>query len=319
MNIVTKFILIISAISIVTAVGYISRRKSWLREKDAGSIMFYSVLFGWTPASVFVLWKLNLQFSLISLPIFNVAIATCLLPIATILAVKVYKLETKTAGTFVVASTISNIGFTMGGFVCYCLFGMTGLGYAQLYCASWTIPIIGYCYPIARKYGTPDEKFDIIFILKTFADRRSLPILGTIAGLTANIAGIPKIDFVYDFYLVDTVILIAVLASFFCIGLHLHFSSITEHINLQIAVSVLKFVISPLIAVLFLALNEKILPLPDTATKVVLIESLTPTAVFTVIIANLFHLKPKLASMFFLVNTAVFLVIVLPVIVYLWG
>ncbi len=320
MSIILKFVIIVSGIILTTAAGYFARRKNLLDEKYAGDILLYTVIFGWAPSSVFVLWKLKLSASLIALPILSIILPLTLLPIAIVIADKIYHLQPKTAGTFIIAAMISNIGFTMGGFVCYCMFGMQGLGYAQLYCASWTIPIIGFGYLIARKFGQPDEPFDWRFVLRTFTDRRSLPILGTLIGLVLNLTKTPPIMFIYEYHIVDILVLSSVMLSFFIIGLQLHFSTITDEKRLHILLALMKFIISPIIMLLMLAIMERFsIVLPMLAKKVAIIESAVPTAVFTVIIANLFHLRPKLAGMLFIVNTIVFLVFVLPVIVFLLG
>ncbi len=320
MNVILKFIFIVSGIILVTLAGYLARRKKKIDDKYAGEIMLYTVIFGWTPASILVLWKLELSYSLISLPILSMILPITLLPIAVLVSDKLFRLEPKTAGTFIVAAMISNIGFTMGGFICYCLFGMAGLGYAQLYCASWTIPIIGFGYLVARKYGQPDEPFDWNFIIKTFSDRRSLPILGTIIGLTLNLIKAPPINIFYDYHIVDVIVISSVMMSFFAIGLQLHFSAIMQEKRLHIALAVIKFLISPIIMLfLLMIIRNYFAILPPIAEKVAFIESFVPTAVFTVIIAHLFHLRAKLAGMLFVVNTIVFLIFVLPVIIFLLG
>ncbi len=319
MNVIAKFILIVSCIIIVTFTGYLARRKNLLTDRYAGEIMLYTVIIGWAPASALVLWKIKLSISLISLPILSIVLPLILLPIAIFCSEKIFKLEPKTAGTFIVAAMISNIGFTMGGFICYCLFGMTGLGYAQLYCASWTIPIIGFGYLVARKYGQPNAPLDWHFVLKTFSDRRSLPILGTIIGLTLNLLHVKPISVLYEYHIVDIIVIGSVMASFFVIGLQLHFSAVKDEKRLHIALAVIKFIISPLIMLFLLTIIRKFIFLPPIASNVAYIEAFVPTAIFTVIIANLFNLRPKLAGMLFVVNTLVFLVFVLPVIIFVFG
>ena len=51
--------------------------------------------------------------------------------------------------------------------------------------------------------------------------------------------------------------------------------------------------------------------------NVMLVESAMPTAVFAVVAANLYGLNARLASLLFVINTAVFLAVVLPVIMAL--
>ncbi len=316
MQVVERFIVIVSAVVLATLMGYLSRKKGWLPEESAGKIILYSVLLFWTPSSLLVLWKLELSLSLIVLPVFYPLQVIFLLPIGYFIVKLLRGVDSRTVGTLFIAMLISNIGFTMGGFVCFCLYGMVGLAYTQLYCASWTIPIIGFGYPIARRFGETDKKLDFKFIVQSLIDIRALPVVGTIAGLGLNIWGIEPISAIYEFHIVDVFVIIAILSSFFTIGLQLHFSSIKEYRYFHVILSLVKFVISPLIAIILLGIIQYMFfDIPDLARKVIIIESLTPTAIFTVIIATLFNLRPRLAGILFVVNTIIFLIIVLPVVI----
>ncbi len=316
MNIATKFVLIVTGITIAAAFGYLARKKNWIDEAWAGPLMFYTVIFGWTPASALVLWKLPLQWSLVALPILSTLMPVLLAPFGYLFA-RLHKLDPKSAGTFIVAAGISNIGFTMGGFVCYCLFGDYGLGYANLFCASWALPYVGLYYPLARRFGDPDARLSVRFILRSFFDMRSLPILGSIIGLAVNLLKTPMPDFISVFHVVDLLIIGSVIVSFATVGLQIHFSHLAQKKILHLSLAAVKFCITPalMVPVLFLA---QILfgDLPLLARKVVYIQAFMPTAVFTVIISNLFHLNPRFASMLFFVNTAIFLALVLPVIAW---
>lgn len=319
MTTVTRFILIVGGIVAAMALGYLLRKKDRLDEKHAGPLMFYSVIFGWTPVSTAVLWTLPLEWSLITLPLIGMVIPIVLAPFGWLFA-KFHQLDRSTAGTFIVTSGIANIGFTMGGFVCYCLFGMEGLGYANLFAASWAIPYVGFYYPLARSFGDPDSTLDIRFLLQTFFDLRSLPVLGTVAGVILNLAKVPMPAFLTTFHMIDLLIILSILISFGIVGLQLHLSHLARQKILHFSLAVVKFVITPLLTVPILILAEYFLgQLPVCARKVVYIQAFMPTAIFSVIIANLFHLDPRLAGVLFLVNTGIFLGIVLPIIAVFLG
>jgi len=319
MNVVSRFILIITGITLASAVGYIARKKNWLDERHAGPLMFYTVILGWTPASCLVLWKLPLQWSLMALPVFSTVLPVALAPFGYLFA-KLHKLDSKSAGTYIVAAGISNIGFTMGGFVCYCLFGELGLGYANLFAASWAIPYVSFYYPLARRYGDPTSRLDTKFILRTFFDARSLPVLGTVAGLLLNLFKTPVPGWIETIHLLDILIILSVLVSFAIVGLQMHFSHLARGKSLHLSLSLVKFVITPLLVVPFLILAQYLFgDLPLEAQKVVYIQSFMPTAIFTVVIATLFDLNPKLASILFFVNTVIFLAVVLPIVAFLFS
>jgi predicted permease len=316
MNVVAKFILIVSGITIAAAVGYLARKKHWLEESSAGPLMLYIVIFGWTPASAVVLWQLPLQWSLVALPILSTLMPILLSPFGYLFS-RFHKLDPKAAGTFIVAAGIANTGFTMGGFVGYCLFGTLGLGYANLFSSSWAVPYVGFYYPLARRYGDPDTKLSARFLLRTFFDLRSMPILGSVAGLVLNLLAVPMPKFITTFHLVDLLVIASILISFALVGLQIHFSHLTQKKILHLSLAVAKFIITPLLMVPILYAAQCIFgQLPPLARKIVFLEAFMPTAVFTVLISTLFHLNPRLASMLFLVNTVIFLALVLPLLAF---
>ncbi len=314
-TVVWKFISIVSGIFFAGAIGYLARKRNWLDEKYAEPMMFHTVIFGWTPASALVLWQLPLQWSLIALPVISAVLPVALAPVGYLFS-KIHKLETHSAGTFIVACGISNIGFTMGGFVCYVLFGMAGLGYANLFAASWALPYVGFYYPLARRYGEPHLRLNLRFFLRTFFDLRSLPILGTIVGVVLNLWKIPIPHFVLHYRLIDILIIVSILLSFAIIGLQLHFSSLAEKIAPYFSLAIIKFIVTPVFILLTLYLCRFFFTLPPLAEKVTLVQSFMPTAIFTVIISMLFHLNARFAGALFLVNTAVFIFVVLPIIIF---
>ena len=60
-------------------------------------------------------------------------------------------------------------------------------------------------------------------------------------------------------------------------------------------------------------------PLAGAAHDALLIESFVPTAVTMVAVCNMFHLRPREASVLFIANTMMYLVLVLPLVVWLLG
>lgn len=320
MDVIARFILIVSGIIMAGVLGYFCRRRKVISENIAGTLMFRTVVFGWTPVSILSLWLVDLKWSLITLPAISLALPLCMAPVGFLL-LRLHSLDRRSAGSFVMSCGLANIGATMGGFICYCLFGIEeGLAYAQLYTISWFLPYICCYYVIARRFGDPDAIIDVPFILSTILDRRSLPMLGAVIGLTLNISGVPMPQFILTFHLIDLLLIPSVLLSFFAIGLQIHLASIAQMPSLYLTLAAAKFLVAPAISFALLALATAMgVVLPPNAYKVVLIEGFMPTAVFAVIIANLFDLNSRLASILFLVNTAIFLVLVLPFLIVAFG
>jgi predicted permease len=99
--------------------------------------------------------------------------------------------------------------------------------------------------------------------------------------------------------------------AFAVIGLSLHLGQIRKYISLYLGQAAVKFMVAPLLALVMIAVFG--LKSNQLAAKVVLTQGFMPTAVNSVLIANLFGLNSRLASAMFVVNTAIFLLIVLPI------
>lgn len=319
MSILTKFIAIVLSITLAAAAGYFCRRRQWVSEGIAGPLMFHTVVFGWTPVSIVVLWSLELQWSLVALPIIGMLLPLAMAPVGFAL-LKLHRLDRASAGTFVVTCGLSNIGMTMGGFICYCLFGLPGLSYVQLYTMSWSLPFICCYYPIGRWFDQPGEVIDLAFIFRTIFDRRSLPMVGAIVGLILNLYHVTMPPFIFRYHFIDLLLIPSVLLSFFAVGLQVHFADLSHRRPVHLSLSLAKFIIAPTISLGLLTLAGLLgANLPQLAWKVVVIEGFMPAAVFSVIISNLFHLNSRLASLMFLVNTILFLIFVLPILMVVFG
>jgi len=319
MGVLAKFVLIVSAITLAAGLGYLTRKLRPATERYAGDMMYYLVILGWTPLSVLVIWQIDLQPSLFALPLISFLLPVLMAPVGMGLG-RLHHLDSKAFGTYTVACGIANIGVTLGGFVCYALYDLEGLGYAQLYIMPWAISYVGIYYPLARYIGEPGSSVDVRFLLRTFFDRRSLPGLGALIGLALNFGDVPVPAFITDYHIIDIFMVPSVLVSFYCMGLQIHFTSLGEMPRLHGSLALCKFLIAPVITVILVWSAEGLLgSLPPVARKVALIEGFMPTAIFTVVISNLFSLHPRLASVLFLVNTVAFLVVVLPILIVVFG
>lgn len=82
----------------------------------------------------------------------------------------------------------------------------------------------------------------------------------------------------------------------------------------------MKFAGIPLLAVVILAaMNLTHMPLAALGQRVVVVEAFMPMAIQSVMIANLFHLDGRMASTLWLVNTVLFVLLPLPVLVIWLG
>lgn len=209
---------------------------------------------------------------------------------------------------FILSSSMSNTGFTMGGFVCFLTAGEKALAYS--YFCSLGLAVLIYfvifpvCYSKARG-GKYTFKLFIRGILKV----NNMPAAGLAAGLILNkTAARPVIDFP----LVDILMIILVSGYFASLGMVYSLKSANTAVMVHLSQAMIKFVLVPaaaLIAIYLFSLN-------GYAAYIVFIESFMPCAVFSVVTMVLYGISPAFASRLFVWNTAVFLVLILPLLLY---
>ncbi|HEW79906.1 MAG TPA: hypothetical protein ENH34_08095 [Phycisphaerales bacterium] len=108
--------------------------------------------------------------------------------------------------------------------------------------------------------------------------------------------------------------------SFFAIGLRVNLSRLKNYINLYFLLAAVKFILTPAAALLIiwlLALTGQNLTGP--VKKVIIVLSVTPSAVLMVTMSNVFDLDGPLASALWLITMAIFAAIVVPVLFFVFS
>jgi len=121
-------------------------------------------------------------------------------------------------------------------------------------------------------------------------------------------------------YVVPIIMYIVLPTAYFSIGLRLHVSSIALLKRFIAALAGLRFAVCPALGLLLAYVTTLTAhPLTGVGRGVLLINSCVPTAITAVAVANMFRLKPREASVLFVVNTFTYLVVVLPVVFWIFG
>jgi len=263
------------------------------------------------------LWKLDLKnLSIWTLPLVGISITTILLFIGRHVA-SLHKLTPKQTGSFITSSMFSNIGYTMGGFICFVLFGEAGLALAILYTLYYTPYLYTIGFYVAEYYGH-EKKTNIKKSIKGMftEDIRLFPTLGFLCGIFLNLAKISRPEFFG--YALKILVPVATFGYFSSIGLTFSFSTVKRFKSACLSMSVIKFIISPAIGLgmAYLMGYHKILDaLP---MKIVLIESCMPVALSALLLTVFFDIDRDLSNACWLVTTFMMLLII-PLLVVIIG
>lgn len=322
--------------AIALAAGYALRRRGVLHEDASRPVHLHTLLWLWSPITVFAFWRIELSPQLIVIMLLQPLLMAFGWGCAA-LAARLLRLPPRQAGVLVLASALTNQGFTLGGYLCYTLLDppIEAMSYAIAFVTSMQVFMVLIFYPVARYYelhmrrpppgvaGGGDaapaaEKLPPLpkLVAGSFLDVRAMPLFGAIVGVCINAAGAEFPPAVKDYHLLDIAFFVGAAGSYLGIGLRLRLGDVRRCLPQHAALVAIKFLAMPALAFgLIAALRLTPWALSPMPIDVVLICSACPSAINAVIISNLFHLDARLASILWLANTTLFVLLVLPVIV----
>lgn len=302
-----KFIIFQLIIILPFITGYLSRRFIKDREYTAKKIIRVNLLSIEPLIVLWSIWGLSLSFDQIFLPLsgLGLAIAGFLIGLIT---VHLTNREHKSRKTYLISSSLANHGFTMGGLICFLIAGERGLGLSSIFLLYFLPYTFIFIFSYART-NTSKKLFSVVGSIGNFLNLQNMPLHAVLTALILHLAGFKRPDIEFP---IDTLLIISISMYYFTLGLNFSFGNFRSTGKEQILLALTKFIILP--ALTFIILNFTRMD-PEIKT-IIFIESFMPAAVYSVVTSLLFDLDSKLASSLFFVNTIIFLLVVLPVLLF---
>ena len=308
--------------------GYACRKASLLGERTSRALMTLIAVFGYALIQLFALWGLELRMELLFLPILGGINVLIMFGVGMLLARKISD-DPSERGIFVISSGLTNTGVTLGGLILIAFFaqGSEGiervLGWMSMYCIMSMPIVIGIMYPLCRHYSPTfkdsGQKLGKL-MLASVLNWRSIGMATAIGGLILNwtFGHESRPAFVSTYRVIDWIVYSTIIMAFFAIGLRTSLRHSRHILRLILVTALMRFIISGLVAIGLIALTLLLFPLSQFIVNVILIESVMPVAVTMVAGVNMFRLDTKVASTLFVVNTLMFLALVLPVLYFIF-
>jgi predicted permease len=305
---------------LTTVGGYLCRRLAWVSERTGERLMTLVAVFGYPVVGFFSVWGLHLKPSDAALPILAV-VQVVLMTFLSLAMAPWFTEDRAERGLFAVAGGLGNNGFTMGAFVLYLLYGEDGMGLANVYFIAFIPLVVVLFYPLARHFASAQPAGSLgRLILRSLLDWRSLGLPASIVAVILSASGVPRPVQVSSWRLLDILVFTITPLAFFGIGLRLHLSKIRPLVRILAGLALVRFVLGAILG-LGLAWLSQFTPWPlaDLRWKIFVVEGFVPTAVTMVAVANMFGLRPREASVLFVVNTVLYLALVLPLVLWIFG
>ncbi|HSV97747.1 MAG TPA: AEC family transporter [Spirochaetota bacterium] len=305
MTLQASFILLQILIVVPFAAGWALRRRFARPEEFTRKLILYNLISVEPALVLWSTWGLAPARDLAVLPLAGLLLAAAgwLLgvPIGTALG-----LSGRRRTAFHITSSLANHGFTMGGFVCFMLLGEKGLGLSFIFTAYFMPFIFLVVFPYAnsaRRGGTGFARLAREFI----RNPRNMPLYAILVSVLFHTLGVPRPDFAFP---LEALIAVSMSVYYFTLGMSFYPGEVRGAMRENACVALLKFVVVPALAALVLGM----LPLDPAVRAVIQIQAFMPAAVYSVITAVLYDLDAPFASGVFVVNTLLFLAVVLPLI-----
>ena len=290
--------------------GYALRRAGLLKRSWARPLMAFNIVFGHSGVVLLTSWNVRMKGELVFLTLTGLTLAMVNMGVGR-LAGGVLSLPRRRLGAYIMASSMSNVGYTLGGLLCFLFLGEEALGEQVIYVAYFSFYMVLAVYSVGRYYGEGAQKGFLRAVLASLRDVRSMPLVALAAGLGLNAGGMERPASLAP---VTTVLIIcATVISMTSVGLTVEVRAVRNYLRECFALAATKFLWTPLLGLgLCYAFG-----LQGLERKVVFILSTMPCAIFSTVMAELFKLDTDLANSAFLTTTGFFLAAVLPVLVLL--
>jgi predicted permease len=253
------------------------------------------------PVILWTIWGLKISRDLAFLPAAGLMIVLAGL-LAGIIISPLLGLEGAGRKTFIISSSLANHGFTMGGFICYIFLKETGLGLSSIF----IIYFVPYTFMVIFSYARAGSGMTFRSGIRDFlTGYQNMPLYAALAAIALLCSGVRRPALNPP---LEPLIMASVALYYFTLGLTADIKNVSAFRREHIALAAVRFLLIP--AVMFLLLLA--VPLGSDVKTVIRIQSFMPAAIYSVVTSVLFDLDSRRASSLFLVNSLLFIIIVVP-------
>ena len=299
----TRFAILAACIYLPLGLGYLARRLGMLKADTSRHISRAAIL---TLEPITVLagcWLLAIASAggALLVPVIGALVSLGLLGVAFVGAA-VLGLEGPRRGAYLNCGMMSNIGMSLGGFICYMFLGVQGQGLSVLYTAHFLPVCFTLGVILASHYARRGEATAGQTLRGVARNPLVLvPNSALVVGLALNAAGVAVPAWVGPFN--AAVVFAVVGVHSFSIGLTLRLGRVGAYWREAVTLAATKFALGPLIAAAVVSLLGQWGAYGGTLWRVALIEGAMPVAIFATVVSNIFGLDRDLANSAWVITT----------------
>jgi len=303
---------ILLSLYVPLALGYALRKLGVIGMGWTRPCMVWLMVLIEPPIAMYSLWALRTEDVAAGggflLGILSVMFAAAVIAVALIfigrLVAEAFGHRPGTRGAFILSAALSNNGFTFGVFICLVFLGLRGQSVGLTYAAYFMPFLVTVGFAIARHYGRAKKLSFRRQVLGIFTEPLSaLPLAGFAIGILLHTVAEAPPDWILPINRVAVRAEAGIYA--FAIGCTLSFSSVRKYWRECGACCAMKFLVAPVLGlgIVYILSSAGVLSGEPIVRRVFLIQTCTPAAIMSVVIAKIFRLDEGLASSCWVVTT----------------
>lgn len=292
-------------------IGMLCRRQKKFDQRFFQRVIVINICVLYPVLSVLTLWVLPLQPSLLWLPL--IGILLCAIPgIAAYWRLQSKFCSALDKGSYLLSAILSNTT-TLGGLCAYILYRETGYAYAQMIVMLQNVVMFMFCFPLAQYYyqKSVGSSLDKHSLTALFVNRNQLPVAGMAVGILLNVSGIVR-PTAFGL-MIDPLVHLGAWTALIPIGYAIDAAGMRQYYAELLDLLPIKFILTPLAAYLL----SRMVISDEVILSTIVILAAMPTAINTVIAVQIHRLNVHIAAAAFVLTTAVFVGVELPVLL-LW-
>jgi predicted permease len=310
-DLTTKLLYLFVDLILPLAIGYLCHYQSKLDKSFFQRLIVINICVIYPILSVLTLWALSLNYSLIWLPVIGVSL--CIIPgIAAFFRVQDKFLSELDKGSYILSAILSNTS-TLGGLCAYILYGELGYAYTLMIVMLQNIVMFTFCFPLAQYYyqKSVGGNFSKHPVSALFWNRTQLPVVGMAIGIILNATEIVRPAALE--LMVDPLVHLGAWTALIPIGYVIDTAGMRVYYSKILDLIPIKFILTPVAAYMI----ARVLITDEIILNTIVILAAMPTAINTVIAVQVHKLNVDIATAAFVLTTAVFIGIELPVL-FVW-
>lgn len=302
-----KFLFFQTLIIVPFLTGSVLKQKIKHLSNYAKKIIGFNLIVMEPPIILWSIWGLELQKEMLLLPVSGLLMVLAGL-VSGNLTARLLKTGDQRKKVYTICSSLSNQGFTLGGFLCYLFAGEKGLALSAIF----IIYFIPYTFMMIFPYaGTNQfkELFTWRFVANFVLSHRNLPLYAVFVAIALNQSGIQRPQVYFP---IDLLLAVSIALYYLTLGVNFHRSDLSFFKMEHLLMAFQKFILLPGLTFLLL----QFFTVSSELRLIILLQSFMPIAIYAVISSILFDLDSAWASGLFVVNTLVFIFFVFPILFF---